>query len=731
MANGVWNKASRLLSESPQWAGVKRAVLETAFRALRGWNALGRAGTPAALCRPEHLPSLCGRPVAGDAPGPFSAASATKHSGERGPCAVVLVVHNGLDSLRPCLRGLADSRGQTRVILVDDESDQPTARFIDAFVSEHDGFELRRPQWPLGTMRSLNAGIKAAGEADIILLDCRTLLAPGCLDALADCARRAPGAGIVTPLSNTATQAWIRPRPGESFLETSSRLAQTPPDRPVPVAFPDEGCLYVCREVCEAIGGLDEAFTEPAYAFLDFAVRAREAGYETVCCTCAYAFHPAPPFAINTQDAQRLRERAGPSLPETAYDAALDAFRRSVCPATSGPGSLPGVCREEARWHYHETFSVLVREPGFNADMHAYRERLDTFLGRRPARPQRPRIVFLLNRLQRGGGVISVAQLINDLILLGVDARLVVHSPRSFDPEIPLLTEPLFFRGRSELVTHFPQADIVVGTFWNTMYAVAKVFLDRGNFVPAYFVQDFEPAFIPESQPELREACKKTYALTPFAFAKTPWICGKVRGCGGTIALVPPAIDLDLFYPRDLSPTPGLKRVLTMLRPSTPRRGFHTALAVFNRLAQERSDFEVHSFGSTDSELAHYTIKFPLINHGRVPNHQLPYLYSRAWCFAEFSSFHGFGRTVAEAFACGTPALATESGGTEFFCRPDINCLTARPGDVDALCAQLAKLLDDEGTRARLATRCRESVAGFDRLESARETLRVLMSAFE
>ena len=383
---------------------------------------------------------------------------------------------------------------------------------------------------------------------------------------------------------------------------------------------------------------------------------------------------------------------------------------------------------DEASATYHESFSELLFHPAFIERIETYDARLNAFLGARPECSRPPRVTFLLNRLQHAGGVLSVAQLVNDLVLMGVDAKLVIHSPRGYDARIPLLTEPILFRDREDLLEHFPKSDIVVGTFWNTMYAVAELFLRRENFVPAYFAQDFEPDFLPEGDRAMRAWCLRTYTLTPYCFAKTPWLCERVREAGGTIAEVPPAVDLDLFRPRATAPSGERKRVLTMLRPGTPRRGFDTAMAVFERLAAVRDDFEVHSFGSSDQALAGRAMAFPCVNHGLVPNHRLPWLYSQAYCFAEFSDFHGFGRTIAEAFACGVPAVVTQSGGADSFCTDGLNCLTAKPGDVEALAHQLGALLDDSQRRDQLAAGCRESVRHFDRKRSARETLAFFQS---
>ncbi|NIA13244.1 MAG: glycosyltransferase [Nitrospiraceae bacterium] len=397
--------------------------------------------------------------------------------------------------------------------------------------------------------------------------------------------------------------------------------------------------------------------------------------------------------------------------------------------ATRRPGEETHyLSADEAGATYHESFSELLFHRGFAERIEAYTARLNAFLEARPERFELPRVTFLLNRLQRSGGVLSVAQLLNDLVLMGVNAKLVVHSPRGYDARIPLLTPPIFFKNREDLLEHFPESDIVVGTFWNTMYAVAELFLRRENFVPAYFVQDFEADFLPEPDRAMRAWCLRTYTLTPYCFAKTPWLCERVHETGGSITEVPPAVDLDLFRPRGAASSGERKRILAMLRPGTPRRGFDTAMAVFERLAAARDDFEVHSFGSSNEELAGHAMHFPCVNHGPVPNHRLPWLYSQAYCFAEFSEFHGFGRTIAESFACGTPAVVTESGGADSFCTDGVNCLTAKPGDVDALARQLGKLLDEPGFRGQLAAQCRESVRHFNRKRSARETLAFFQS---
>jgi glycosyltransferase involved in cell wall biosynthesis len=61
-----------------------------------------------------------------------------------------------------------------------------------------------------------------------------------------------------------------------------------------------------------------------------------------------------------------------------------------------------------------------------------------------------------------------------------------------------------------------------------------------------------------------------------------------------------------------------------------------------------------------------------------------------------------FGLVPVEAMACGTPVVATGTGGSGEICLDGLNCLRFPPDDVDALVEQLHRLAADDALRARL-----------------------------
>lgn len=100
---------------------------------------------------------------------------------------------------------------------------------------------------------------------------------------------------------------------------------------------------------------------------------------------------------------------------------------------------------------------------------------------------------------------------------------------------------------------------------------------------------------------------------------------------------------------------------------------------------------------------------------GRVPSERLPEMYRRMDLFVLPSRTtprwkEQFGRVLVEAMACGVPVVGSDSG--EIANVIGAAGLTYPEGDVGALRARLARLVEDAGLRAELGQRGRERVLG-------------------
>jgi glycosyltransferase involved in cell wall biosynthesis len=88
---------------------------------------------------------------------------------------------------------------------------------------------------------------------------------------------------------------------------------------------------------------------------------------------------------------------------------------------------------------------------------------------------------------------------------------------------------------------------------------------------------------------------------------------------------------------------------------------------------------------------------------GYVPDEQLVMLYQAAELFVFPALYEGFGLPVAEAIACGAPAIASRSSSLVELVHDDDALFD--PLEVESIAAALERVLDDESLRARLRAR--------------------------
>ena len=111
---------------------------------------------------------------------------------------------------------------------------------------------------------------------------------------------------------------------------------------------------------------------------------------------------------------------------------------------------------------------------------------------------------------------------------------------------------------------------------------------------------------------------------------------------------------------------------------------------------------------------------------GRLDDDEVIDLYRRSWLVASSSAREGWGMTVTEAGACGTPAVATRIAGHEDAVVDGETGLLADPHDVDDLAAKIDLVLGDEVLRKTLAEGALDRAAELTWDATARRTFEVL-----
>ncbi len=192
------------------------------------------------------------------------------------------------------------------------------------------------------------------------------------------------------------------------------------------------------------------------------------------------------------------------------------------------------------------------------------------------------------------------------------------------------------------------------------------------------------------------------------------------------VHVVPPGIDPRFSPGAEKSPTPlvvavgrlvPVKRFEMLIAALLQLKASHPALeAVIVGEGYRRDELEtqIHEAG------AERWIHLP----GHLTDDELIDLYRRAWLLASASAREGWGMTVTEAAACGTPAVVTRiAGHTDAVAEGKSGLLAHGP---DELRGALDRVLSDVALRDRLAAGALDHAAQFTWAATARGTLEVL-----
>lgn len=170
----------------------------------------------------------------------------------------------------------------------------------------------------------------------------------------------------------------------------------------------------------------------------------------------------------------------------------------------------------------------------------------------------------------------------------------------------------------------------------------------------------------------------------------------------------------DRFRPPIEPRVPG--RILAMASADAPLKGIHILLEAFAKLLTER-DLELvlvtkpKEGGVTENLISRLGIGGRVRFANGLTDDELVDLMGSAELACVPSLYEGFSLPTAELMACETPLVVSRAGAIPEVVGPDGLCAdVVEPGDVGALAAAMAVLLDDPERRARLGAAGRQRV---------------------
>lgn len=651
-------------------------------------------------------------------------------------CDIVIPIYNSLSYVQECLDSILiyTQTGSYQLILIDDTSDAHTYCYLQHLAIRHPHIKLYRNPSNQGFVRACNLGISLGNAPFVALVNSDVVVTPGWLDRLLGCAEQDPQIAAVNPLTNHAAVISLPLAPGANFFGMDQYLQHHAPTIAVDVVTGVGFCLLLRRSVIDQLGAFDEIYGYGYGEESDLCMRLTTHGYRTVVASNTYIYHKGQATFIDRDERYQRNRAIFDARWGTEYKRQFQVFLRA-----DPLGPIRMLFTTHQRWDpmpvIWKTARAMLSAQRRNAWLELIRTTVRGILhlptARRPivtakfvqqfTCPERLRITYLLPRLVIAGGVLSVIQLVNQLILLGVEARIATLFE---DPAIynwmPVYTRPLIFCNEHELIKNCPNSDLVVATLWTTASWAAQMVKRSQAQAAVYFLQGYEPWFFPETDQITRNRIRATYALIPHRIVKSDWLQGMIANDGYSAHKILLGMNLAQFYPREITSTHST--ILAMARPHAHQGGFTSTIAALAQIKTALPEVDIVLFG--DRFLYKQSIPFSFRDMGVVTDqNQLAELYSEATIFLDGSDFQGFGRCGLEAMACGTATVLTGLGGVNEYAQDGLNTLLVTPQRPDLFVKAILLLLNDIELRKRLIQAGLKTAQQFCHKREARETL--------
>ena len=181
------------------------------------------------------------------------------------------------------------------------------------------------------------------------------------------------------------------------------------------------------------------------------------------------------------------------------------------------------------------------------------------------------------------------------------------------------------------------------------------------------------------------------------------------------IRVAPPGIDPHFFtdgsHPRSEHPL-----IVTVGRLMPPKR-FDEMIRIADTVRQEHPDLELVIVGDgyervrLEELIAEIDAESWVRLAGRVSDDELLSLYQQAWIVASASSAEGWGMTLTEAAASGTPSVATRIAGHRDSVADGTSGLLADSSR--EMVEHISAIISDPGLRHRLSEGARKPASAF------------------
>jgi glycosyltransferase involved in cell wall biosynthesis/GT2 family glycosyltransferase len=594
------------------------------------------------------------------------------------PVDILIPVYGGLHIVKLCVESILQrTNWPYKVTFIDDASpDHKTTEYLEHIVEKHPAnFTLIRNRKNKGFASTVNVGFRATTNPYVCILNSDVIVTDGWLTKMVMALEADERNQIVNPCTNNTALIAVPMQPGMSYIDMNRGL-EAVSSRRYPEVMPTGFCFMVYRDLMQDLGGFDEGF-ESYGEESDFWMRVLHytpggeyARYRAVLADDTYLFH----------------ERG------------------------SSFGALGAEAHMGKRQHGSSRFKQLW--PSFGQWRKTFNEQevlapLNTALPTKVAKSYSPyKIAFVTYSVAPCGGMNMIADIVNEYIERGVDAR-VVFVRRNEDDKSRINVVGHLHSGISaygspkEFVDNFSEDHfsngVLVAATAELVPLVQAAAHEHKHLRTLLFAQSDDPLCAPDG---LEEQIRTNYSKVDKIIAGSSWVEKKINQeyKTQTSGNILPGVNYDLFFPRDRSR--GDERLTVMLPLIKDywykgyKRGVEMCQALTQLCQRNGKDIRIMAYGPVNVPECPNVIGLGPVEQPRLAS----LLGTEVDVFCDPSHFHSYGLPALEALASGVvPVMWDNFGVREYTDENNAKILPTEATPSQVATAIYNLLFKDEG----------------------------------
>lgn len=317
------------------------------------------------------------------------------------------------------------------------------------------------------------------------------------------------------------------------------------------------------------------------------------------------------------------------------------------------------------------------------------------------------------------GGHMTIFNIIHNLEQMGHSCSIWIHDPDGYmrgNATVRRREICDYFRPvKAAVFDDFSQwfgADVAMATGWQTAYPLQQL---KNCALKAYFVQDHEPEFYPQSVERLW--AEDTYRWGLPCITASKWLADIQEERYGARAY-PFQLGVDFEHYRDLSLERDPDTVVFYARTATARRGVSLGLLALEEVLRRRPQTRAVLFGWYKPPSTSFAFDFL----GIASSEQLADLYNRAAVGLNIS-LTNYSLIPQEMMACGLPVVEVEGFSAETVFGSDGSSIELAEPEPGQIANKIIELLENRSRREQLSTAAKEFVSGHTWRAAAEQVL--------